>query len=506
MFTSYQTKIKSKIESIASIESFHKSIPWYHSFPVRFLAMYTFFGVIVLSVSFLGEMYNHKQESKIKLGKKLQIITRMMASDFEMNDIVNGKIIDSRQEDVKKLFQKAIVVNELDSDLMRVLKKTPQGYEPMFQIDPNAKYEQTPEILALYQKVEERKKGYYSTFYQTSFDTIISGASPILNAQNEIVALIQIDLRLKEYKKNLFGELIWTYVISSTGLILLILSLFWMWKTIKRKIEVLVKGLYALEHEAYHDQIKIDGKDEFARLSERLNETMTHLQTKREMLKFLPSHTQKMIARVLEEGKLLVELQEAREVEIVVLETDIRGFSQISEKMTPIETIHLVNDYIGIQAQKIMLNQGSIDKYMGDAVLVVFEGDQKEQRALNCAFEIQQEIAKLNAQRAKLGARHVNIGIGMSIGKVVMGNMGCDSRMEHTVIGAVVNLASRLCSAALAGEIVVQDTLLHTLDLKQIDFYKQFGEINTSTEKIKAKGFSAEIEICRFQYQVKIKS
>jgi class 3 adenylate cyclase len=504
MFTSYQTKIKSGIESIASIESFHKSIPWYHSFPVRFLAMYTFFGLLVLSVSFLGEMYNHKQESKIKLGKKLQIITRMMASDFEANDFVDGKLTEKKREDVIKLFQKAKQVNDLDADLMRILKKTPQGYEPIFQIDPNAKYEQTPEILALYDKIESRKKGYYTTFYKTSFDTIISGASPMMNAQHEIVALIQIDLRLKVYKKNLFSELLWTYVISGTGLFLLICSLFWMWRTIKRKIEVLVKGLYALEHEAYHDQIKIDGHDEFAKLSELLNETMTHLQTKREMLKFLPSHTQKMIARVLEEGKLLVELQEAREVEIVVLETDIRGFSQISEKMSPIETIHLVNDYIGIQAQKIMLNQGSIDKYMGDAVLVVFEGDQKEQRALNCAFEIQQEIARLNAQRAKRGDRHVKIGIGMSIGKVVMGNMGCDSRMEHTVIGAVVNLASRLCSAALAGEIVVQNTLLKTVNLQLLDFHQQFGEIHSTQEKIKAKGFSEEIEICRFQYQTKI--
>ena len=134
---------------------------------------------------------------------------------------------------------------------------------------------------------------------------------------------------------------------------------------------------------------------------------------------------------------------------------------------------------------------GSIDKYMGDAVLVIFEGEDKERRAYECAHHIQHSLRQLNkrkrryARKAGESYEEVEIGIGLSMGRVIMGNMGCAERMEHTVIGSTVNLAARLCSAAKGGEIVIHQTILEHIG-KQGQY-----------EEIQVKGFKDPVPVRR---------
>jgi adenylate cyclase len=175
------------------------------------------------------------------------------------------------------------------------------------------------------------------------------------------------------------------------------------------------------------------------------------------------------------------------------METDIRGFTALTENLSPRETIKLINEYIETQAEIIIMEEynGSIDKYMGDAVLVIFEGEDKERRAYECAHHIQHSLRQLNKrkrrQARKSGATYqeVEIGIGLSMGRVIMGNMGCAQRMEHTVIGSTVNLAARLCSASKGGEIVIHQAILEHIG-KQGQY-----------EEIQVKGFSAPVPVRR---------
>ena len=138
-----------------------------------------------------------------------------------------------------------------------------------------------------------------------------------------------------------------------------------------------------------------------------------------------------------------------------------------------------------------MEDNGSIDKYMGDAVLVIFEGDDKERRAYECAHHIQHSLRQLNKRKRRYARKSgesyedVEIGIGLSMGRVIMGNMGCAERMEHTVIGSTVNLAARLCTAAKGGEIVIHQEILEHIG-KQGKY-----------EEIQVKGFKDPVPVRR---------
>ena len=169
------------------------------------------------------------------------------------------------------------------------------------------------------------------------------------------------------------------------------------------------------------------------------------------------------------------------------------GFTALSERLSPSETISLINRYIEVQAEYLLQYGGSIDKYMGDAVLVVFEGEYREHRALSCAKDILTAIKLMNQQSKEA----VQIGIGVSCGRVVMGNMGCEARMEHTVIGSTVNLAARLCSVANESEIVVQKRLVESIQEEDEELYSLFKE----QEELIVKGFSKSISVKRVSFE-----
>jgi len=131
-----------------------------------------------------------------------------------------------------------------------------------------------------------------------------------------------------------------------------------------------------------------------------------------------------------------------------VVFTDIRSFTSISERIGPQETVSLLNDYFGIMVDIILEHGGILDKYIGDAIMAVFgvpfASEQDADNALKSAIEMVTALRRFNDKRAELGHELVRMGIGMNSGHVVSGNIGSPRRMDYTVIGDGVNLASRL--------------------------------------------------------------
>jgi adenylate cyclase len=135
---------------------------------------------------------------------------------------------------------------------------------------------------------------------------------------------------------------------------------------------------------------------------------------------------------------------------ISVLFCDIRGFSTISENLPPETTVKFLNDYFETMVDVVFRNQGTLDKFIGDGIMVIFGAPQddpyQEEHALRAAIEMQQE---LEALRKKWGPQGIElrIGIGIHSGPAVVGNIGSSRRMEYTAIGDTVNVASRLEAA-----------------------------------------------------------
>ena len=134
--------------------------------------------------------------------------------------------------------------------------------------------------------------------------------------------------------------------------------------------------------------------------------------------------------------------------ELSVLFSDIRGFTTISEGLTPEDLVHLLNEYLTIMTDIVFKYDGTLDKYMGDAVMAIYGAplDQTDHpyRACISALDMMEGLKGLNQKWIQEEKRPLDIGIGINTGMMMVGNMGSDQRFDYTVMGDAVNLGSRL--------------------------------------------------------------
>lgn len=148
-------------------------------------------------------------------------------------------------------------------------------------------------------------------------------------------------------------------------------------------------------------------------------------------------------------------------VEATALFADIVGFTQISEQMTPEQVSEWLNEFFGYYSSCAKFYFGTVDKFLGDCVMIVFgaaKHDADHQyHAVACARLMQDLTEHINQKRAKQGKFPVHLRIGINSGKMLAGLLGSQDRLEYTVIGDAVNLASRLCNEAKQGQVIIQE-------------------------------------------------
>jgi adenylate cyclase len=145
-----------------------------------------------------------------------------------------------------------------------------------------------------------------------------------------------------------------------------------------------------------------------------------------------------------------------------IMFTDIRGFTRMAEKMEPQQVVELLNEYFTEMTDLIFENGGTLDKYLGDGIMAVFGAPitkpDDPARSVKTAIEMQRAMARLNRDWEARGQPALRAGVGVNTGAVTAGNIGSTKRMDYTVIGDAVNLASRLCANAAGGQILVSES------------------------------------------------
>jgi adenylate cyclase len=158
---------------------------------------------------------------------------------------------------------------------------------------------------------------------------------------------------------------------------------------------------------------------------------------------------------------------------ITVLFSDIRGFTAIAESMGPDAVAQLLSEYFSEMVEVIFEHGGTLDKFIGDAVMALWGApishSDDPDRALEAAVAMQETIEHLNRRWVAAGRPEIGVGIGISHGEVFAGNIGSHRRLEYTVLGDAVNVAARLCAEAGPGEILVSEALLRTVK-KPVDY------------------------------------
>lgn len=149
--------------------------------------------------------------------------------------------------------------------------------------------------------------------------------------------------------------------------------------------------------------------------------------------------------------------------DIAVLFVDIRGFTTMSEVLEPEQVVEILNSYLALTTEAIFKNKGTLDKFVGDATMAVFNSpfdlDDYEFRAVCAAWDIVQGGIALEGELMERFGRSVGFGVGVNCGPAVVGNIGCDFRMDFTAIGDTVNTAARLEANAKKGQVLISDVL-----------------------------------------------
>lgn len=160
-------------------------------------------------------------------------------------------------------------------------------------------------------------------------------------------------------------------------------------------------------------------------------------------------------------------------IEVTILLADLRGFTSLTASLPATTMISLLNRFLVRMSEIISRHNGVIDKFMGDAILVLFGMPDKKlddvQRALTCATEMQLAMSELNLQSKSESVPELFMGIGINTGTVMAGNIGSDFYSQFTVIGDAVNLTSRIEAFSLRGQVLMsQNTFNHCKDFVQV--------------------------------------
>jgi len=177
---------------------------------------------------------------------------------------------------------------------------------------------------------------------------------------------------------------------------------------------------------------------------------------------------------------------------VVIFFSDIRGFTPMSEDMSPDDIATLLTEYFTEMVEIVFEHSGTLDKFMGDAIMALWgapiaHADDAD-RAMQCALDQLVILEKMNAKWKEQGRPPVAIGIGINFGEVFAGNIGSDRRLEYTVIGDAVNTANRLCSSAGPNEILISEA-----------FYKELKKPPKveALEPIQVKGRAKKVPVYR---------
>ena len=274
-------------------------------------------------------------------------------------------------------------------------------------------------------------------------ETFLSYPVPLPAEKGTVLALLQ---------RSLDGELASYLRLERTYLFLALLGLavsvalgVRIARGVSRPVLELAEGARKIAAGDYRHRVKVQQEDELGALAlsfNRMSEGLAERDRVRDLLGKVVSP--EVASELLRKDVLLG----GEEREVTVLFSDLRNFTAMSENLSPQETLAILNRYFTRMDSIVEKQGGVVDKYMGDALMALFgaplANPDSADWAMNAALEMGEALDDLNRQWKKRGLPAINVGIGINTDVVVAGNMGSETRLNYTVIGDGVNLASRL--------------------------------------------------------------
>ena len=331
------------------------------------------------------------------------------------------------------------------------------------------------EIYRLYNRAKENsnKKDHFQLQWKTNSVTgqtigAVSYITPI-KFQNIVAGHALITFSTEEIKQTIWDMI---QAIIAATIIMILLGIFvslHMGRRISKPLHSLMDASREISNGNYQYQIKERRNDELGNLTEALNRMANGLLEKTQVENAFSRYVSKNIAKEIMGNLEHIQLG-GTHVEGSVIFADIVGFTALSENHSAEEITSVLNDYFSYISLASKMYQGTIDKYMGDCAMVVF-GVPEEDRlhklhAVYCAVMIKKLVERINIVRRNNNKLAVSFRIGINSGSMLAGNLGSTERMQYTVVGESVNLASRLQHIAEKDQIIISREFYNDPDIQ----------------------------------------
>lgn len=300
---------------------------------------------------------------------------------------------------------------------------------------------------------------------------------------------VKIIFSLSDLKKEIFSSALkWLFLglgFVSVGII----GAFFISNRITRPLGKVVNAMARVEEGDLAQKVETSASDEVGKMALQFNKMVEGLR-EREFIKetFSKYVSKQVAARILKDGDYK-KLKGERRV-VTVLFADMRGFTAMASALPPEEVMEMLNEYFSIMIDIVFKYGGMLDKFIGDAIMAVYNAplDQRQHElcAIMTGLDIQEQVAGINAKRLSEGKEQINVGIGINTGEAVAGNIGSSERLEYTVIGSGVNLAQRIESFTKKGQLLISETTYEAV--------RSFVEV-IKLEPTTVKGISEPVEL-----------
>ncbi|MCG8533607.1 MAG: HAMP domain-containing protein [Pseudomonadales bacterium] len=485
-----------------------REISAFHRFHFRLTLIYGA-AVILTFAALVYIFYTLWSQSEIQsLQQRLLTLSTSLAETIDADKVANFELTSTqRTEFHEKIYEqfKSVAERDKDIDSIYILRPSNVPTELYFFVDyakgemmgePGQFYsaEDTPVLLTGFVKaaVEDIP-------YRDEFGLTLSAYAPLVTKSGQNIGLVGVDVKAERLSMVEHRVLIASGAIFLVSLAVIALVSWVVSRSIREPLTRLISGTGAVARGDLAVRVQMKREDEFGLLGKYFDKMAADLEERQTLRDLFGRYLSEDVARSVLSQDQKIDLG-GQEVVVTVLFCDLKDYTSISERLTPLQMVSMLNEYLGVMNSIIDQHQGCVIEFLGDGILAVFGAPQAfpdhAEKATRCALALREGLDSLNkqwqsdglAQRWKEVVDTIEFRIGLHTGAVVAGNLGSKTRMKYAVIGDTVNVASRL--EALNKE--YGTTILMSEDVKS-RLPNDLANVTCSMGSVKVKGRNQEV-------------
>jgi class 3 adenylate cyclase len=429
-----------------------------------------FAAVTFLAVGAVGFLTYTRQRGEVEDSVGTQLLNIARVAALQLDPRLHMEVDATRSTDsagYQKLRQAlAAIQNEtlLTSPITTLAAVRPEARTARLVIAssgpgrPGDSYPLAPELIEPMGWTLGDGVARYTRVYRHQGGLWISAFAPILDPDGRPGALLHVAYpveiyldRLHELRNTLLFA---TGVGSFATLVLGLLAL----RRLTRPIALLTGGVSRVAAGDLSRPLPVTSRDEVGRLTQAFNAMLDGLRQRDFIRSAFGRYVSPEVAQAILESPEGLRFGGAKRV-VTVLMSDLRGYTRFAEQGDPEEVMEILNGYLARMAEVVIAHGGTINEFIGDAIFAVYGAPvahpDHAERAAATALAMQAALIETNAEHARRGLPPFEMGIGLHTGEAVVGNIGSEQRAKYAVVGSAVNVASRVESATVGGQILL---------------------------------------------------